>query len=324
MLHTGKSYDKGHLFHTDGSSVTINICLGDEFKGGDLLLSTERCNIDPNKIYKCQKAYPDLTTENYKQISTNRALEIIENEQVINGERQQSVIDENLMKIAKRNYFRYVQTPYQAVIHRGEQPHLSTSTVSGNRMNLVLFLDTHFKFEHFENLSKDLKIYLLSFLDEHSISNFRLASKSSKTLAESDSLWKLKYEKKYGLIAVKQPQGYFPQQKQVPFSNQPQFPYTKPQEQPFPVLQNQPPVHQPPNMAFPFFLDHHMMGSLGTVEVDKQSTLKKGDSESYRIRFMQKRMQSLRASVFVKIIFLSRFSIIKNNFFFKNSQVQSQ
>jgi hypothetical protein len=264
MLHIGEKnqiYDRGHMFHTDGCSVTMNLCLGENFQGGDLLLSTERCKIDENKKYKCEKAYPDLTEENYHQIEQKRALEIISNEMIMRGSKKKNVIDNKLLTIVKRNYYRYVQKPYTVIIHRGEQPHLSTSTLIGTRMNLVLFINTNFKFYFFENLSKDIKLFVLSFLDERSISNFRLASKSCKSLSESDSLWKIKYEQFFGKIPTPHNENIsFPTRKieipiegyMVPYQQQENF--QPPQQQEF--------IQQPPQQMF---FDFSMFEESGIV-----------------------------------------------------------
>eukprot|EP01091_Cochliopodium_minus_P019604 TRINITY_DN8290_c0_g1_i1.p1 TRINITY_DN8290_c0_g1~~TRINITY_DN8290_c0_g1_i1.p1 ORF type:complete len:467 (-),score=121.10 TRINITY_DN8290_c0_g1_i1:52-1452(-) len=292
MIHDTNRNDVGHMLHSDGSSVTMNICLGDKFEGGDLLISTENCVVDKNKKYECNLAFPELYAEN-KELEMMRALEIINVEDNTMGSKLE-IVNEKLKRIYKRNYFRYKQVPYKAIIHRGEQPHLSVRTTSGTRINLVLFFDTVFSFPSYEKLPKGVKTHLLSFLDEKTISSFRLASKESKSYAESESLWKIKYLRQYG------------EKKEVPSLTKPEIPKSSGNQMNLPIFyQPQQTYFLPPPQAiidtnFPHIKSsnqYYLMEGNGTVQVDKQKDFK-FNPESYRSKFILERMNEIKKVVF--------------------------
>jgi hypothetical protein len=62
MMHNSEE-TIGHVNHLDNSSITVNLCLSNDFEGGELLLSTEKCRIDSNKIYECNEIYPEINEE---------------------------------------------------------------------------------------------------------------------------------------------------------------------------------------------------------------------------------------------------------------------
>nr|XP_025676306.1 uncharacterized PKHD-type hydroxylase At1g22950 isoform X2 [Arachis hypogaea] len=78
-------------FHIDDSEVTLNICLGKEFSGGELFFRGARCDAHVNS-------------------------------------------DSQLEEI-----FDYSHVPGQAILHSGRHRHGAKATVSGKRMNLILW-----------------------------------------------------------------------------------------------------------------------------------------------------------------------------------------
>ncbi|KAG5240431.1 hypothetical protein OIU76_023307 [Salix suchowensis] len=78
-------------FHVDDSEVTLNVCLGEQFYGGDLFFRGVRCD---------------------KHVNTETQSEEV---------------------------FDYAHIPGQAVLHRGCHRHGARATVSGHRVNLVIW-----------------------------------------------------------------------------------------------------------------------------------------------------------------------------------------
>lgn len=78
-------------FHVDDSEVTLNVCLGEQFYGGDLFFRGVRCD---------------------KHVNTETQSEEV---------------------------FDYAHIPGRAVLHRGRHRHGARATISGHRVNLVIW-----------------------------------------------------------------------------------------------------------------------------------------------------------------------------------------
>ena len=188
--------NQGHAIHVDDSAITMNLCLGEEFKGGELIVSTEHCRREENKNYECKKAFPELSEE---KLDLNQKYQLINKLRLIsyNSINDEKVMDLLIQDIKKKDYHSYTQKPYQAIVFRGSQPHFSFPVNKGVRIQLAIFLDTSYQFPSFPKLSKDLKTHVLTFLDEKSIIAFRSTSKEMKKLAESDVLWEKLFKQQF-------------------------------------------------------------------------------------------------------------------------------
>jgi len=107
------------------------------------------------------------------------------------------IADLKLKETIQRGFYLYHQKPYFSIMHQGEQVHFSNPTNVGTRINLILFLSSQHSFSYFAKLSKVLQRHIISFLDEKSISSFRLCNKVAKQLAEDDFLWEMKYNRQF-------------------------------------------------------------------------------------------------------------------------------
>ncbi|XP_057731985.1 2-oxoglutarate and iron-dependent oxygenase domain-containing protein ICU11-like [Arachis stenosperma] len=91
IVEYGIHRDRELGFHVDDSEVTLNVCLGKEFSGGELFFRGARCDAHVNS-------------------------------------------DSQLEEI-----FDYSHVPGQAILHSGRHRHGAKATVSGKRMNLILW-----------------------------------------------------------------------------------------------------------------------------------------------------------------------------------------
>ena len=196
-----RNEDLGHALHTDSSFITLNTCLGSGvFSGGELVLSSEKCRVEKGKEYPCKLAFPELEEEGWEKMDLQSKMGLIYKigSPTYPFLQCETVASVQLKDIRKRKFYSFHQKSYTSLLHRGEQPHFSTPTVDGTRVNLVLFFDTTFHFPEFQQLSSALKRHVLTFADEKTICSFRLCSKEMKSIAEDDYLWKQKYEQVFG------------------------------------------------------------------------------------------------------------------------------
>ncbi|KAI4345643.1 hypothetical protein L6164_012743 [Bauhinia variegata] len=91
VVEYGKDRDADLGFHVDDSEVTLNVCLGKQFSGGELFFRGMRCD---------------------KHVNT--------------GTHSEEIFD-------------YCHVPGRAVLHRGRHRHGARATISGHRINLLLW-----------------------------------------------------------------------------------------------------------------------------------------------------------------------------------------
>ena len=153
-----------HQPHSDDSDLTLNVCIGEQFEGGELLVAT-----DP---ITCQHVYSrvaEFTAENQHSHWLELDTKLMPTEppshattsapSLVAGPRLLGQANEPSLQSPAPQEFEepmYVGVPHrvgQALVHAGQHMHGANPVQSGTRLNVVLWLSVFRGFPRFRELA---------------------------------------------------------------------------------------------------------------------------------------------------------------------------
>eukprot|EP01087_Luapelamoeba_hula_P019570 TRINITY_DN6492_c0_g2_i1.p1 TRINITY_DN6492_c0_g2~~TRINITY_DN6492_c0_g2_i1.p1 ORF type:complete len:558 (-),score=59.94 TRINITY_DN6492_c0_g2_i1:71-1744(-) len=172
---------KGHPLHVDLSDLTMNLALGPEFTGSEVLLTVPqlRSNRDPSEYHSKRAAQIPL---NIKENADHPPMDSINTQ----------------LSTTETTTYEYTQQVGRALFHPGSIVHSTSDITSGQRWNIVVWWSAHCEFHLFTQLPTDVQLFILSYLSVSDIGNIAQCSRYMHALTESNLLWHTLYTDVFG------------------------------------------------------------------------------------------------------------------------------